>query len=89
MKVLVLYREKSEHRQAIEEFIREYKSLHPGSKLELLDVDRREGMAMASLYDITRYPSFLALRDDGVILQVWQGLDEFPRIDDVSYYASV
>jgi len=87
MKVLVLYREKSEHRQTIEEFIRQFKNLHPSSKVETLDVDHRDGMAMASLYDVTRYPSILALRDDGTVLQVWQGDDDLPRIDDISYYA--
>lgn len=87
MKVLVLYREKSEHRQMIEEFMRQFKNLHPTSKLEVLDIDRRDGMALASLYDVTRYPSILALRDDGTILQMWQGTDDMPRLDDISYYA--
>lgn len=86
MKVLVLYRQQSEHRQTIEEFIRQFKGLHPNSRLETMDIDRREGMATASLYDVTRYPSILALRDDGTALQIWQGIDDMPRIDDVSYY---
>lgn len=87
MKVLVLYRQKSEHRQTIEEFIRQFKSLHPRSKIDSLDVDHREGMAMASLYDVVRYPAIIALRDDGTSLQAWQGIDDMPRLDDVSYYA--
>ncbi len=84
--MLVLYRERSEYRQAVEDFIREFRAKHPNTRLEILDIDQREGIATASLYDIFRYPSFLALRDDGSVLQVWQGMDEMPRLDDVSYY---
>jgi hypothetical protein len=86
MKVLVLYRERSEHRQTIEELIGRFKNLHPKSKVEVLDIDHRDGMAMASLYDVTRYPAVLTLRDDGTVLQTWQGTDDIPRIDDISYY---
>lgn len=87
MKMLVLYRERSDHRQVIEDFIREFKSRHPRSRVETYDVDHREGIAMASLYDVTRYPSILALRDDGSVLQTWQGDDDMPRLDDISFYA--
>lgn len=88
MKVLVLYRQKSEHRQRVEDFIRDFKNQHPESKVETMDVDQREGIATASLYDIVRYPSILALRDDGSVMEAWQGMDEMPRLDDISYYAS-
>ncbi len=87
MKVLVLYKPKSEHRQAIEDFISQFKEKHPRSKVEVLDVDRREGIAMASIYDVMRYPSILALRDDGTVLQTWEGEENLPRLDDVGVYA--
>lgn len=86
--MLVIYRQRSEHRQTVEEFIRQFKGQYPDAKMEILDVDQREGIAIASLYDVTRYPAILALRDDGSALQVWQGQEEMPRLDDVSYYAS-
>lgn len=88
MKVLILYRERSEHRQKVQEFVREFSNQHPSSKVEVMDIDQREGSATASIYDIYRYPSILALRDDGSVIQVWQGIDELPRTDDVGYYAS-
>ena len=88
MKVLVLYKPKSEHRQAIEDFISQFKEKHPRSKVEVLDVDRREGIAMASIYDVMRYPSILALRDDGTVLQTWEGEENLPRLDDVGVYAN-
>lgn len=87
MKMLVLYRERSEHRQKIEDFIRDFKSRHNKLRVEIYDVDRREGMAMASIYDVMRYPAILALRDDGSILQTWEGEDNLPRLDEVSYFA--
>ena len=87
MKLLVLYKEGSEHRRKVEDFIREFRSLYPDTKIEIEDVDRRDGMAMASLYDVMRYPSILALRNDGSVLQVWEG-DELPLLDDVGYYAT-
>lgn len=86
--MLVIYRQRSEHRQTVEEFIRQFKAQHPDAKMEILDVDQREGIATASLYDIIRYPAILALRDDGSAVQVWQGTEEMPRLDDVIYYAS-
>ena len=86
MKLLVLYKEGSEHRRKVEDFIREFRSGHPDAKIETEDVDRREGMAMASLYDVVRYPTVLALRDDGSVLQMWEG-EELPLMDEVGYYA--
>jgi hypothetical protein len=88
MKVLVLYRPRSEHRQAVEEFIRRYNESYTDSSLEVLDVDQRDGSATASLYDILQYPGFLILRDDGSVLQSWQGPDNIPKIEDVHYYVT-
>lgn len=83
----MLYREQSEHRQVVEEFLRQFRNLHPQAGIEVMDVDKREGIAAIKLYDITRYPSIIALRNDGSILQAWQGEDNIPRLDDISYYA--
>ncbi len=87
MKVLVLYKPRAEYRQAVEDFISQFKEKHPRLRVEVLDVDKREGIAMASIYDIMRYPSILALRDDGTILQTWEGEENLPRLDDVGVYA--
>lgn len=86
MKVLVLYRPKSEHGRAVETFIRDYKSQHADARLEVLDIDSRDGSAMASLYDVMQYPAVLALRDDGSILRSWEG-DMLPVMNEVAYYA--
>ena len=88
MKILVLYRHNSDHRQIVEEFLRELNQQHPESKIETLDVDSREGIAVASLYDITQdIPRIMALNNEGMMLQGWQGIAELPRISDIAYYA--
>ena len=88
MKVLVLYQPRSEHRIVIEELIHEYKRLYPGSTLEVLDVDQPDGIAMAKLYGVMRYPSLLVLSEDGSLIQNWEGDDALPRLDEINYYAS-
>jgi hypothetical protein len=88
MKVLVLYRPRSEHRSAVEEFIRQYKGQYPDSAIEALDVDQGDGAVMASLYDVMSYPEVLVVRDDGSVLQSWAGEDSLPPPGDVNYFAS-
>ncbi|HVS59008.1 MAG TPA: hypothetical protein VHD60_04745 [Candidatus Saccharimonadales bacterium] len=86
MKVVVLYRPNSEHGRAVETFIHDFQDRHQG-KLEVLNVDSREGSAMATLYDVVQYPTILALREDGSLLRSWEG-NELPMMDEVAYYAS-
>lgn len=82
----MLYRPNSEHGRQVEDYVRDFKRRYPDIKLELLLIDSREGSAMASLYDIVRYPGILALADDGSATMVWQG-DELPLMDEVAGYA--
>jgi hypothetical protein len=84
MKVVVLYRPVSEHATSVEQYAREFK--HRTSKdLELLDVDSKEGSAMAELYDVVRYPCFLALTDEGVLQKIWMD-QALPLINEVTGY---
>lgn len=85
MKLLVIYRPLSEHGRAVDEFVREFSRRNPSARLELVDIDTRDGMATASIYDVTAYPAILALRDDGSTLNVWQGLP-LPLLDEVAGY---
>lgn len=71
----------------MESFIREFKLQHAGGRMEVLDVDTRDGMATASLYDVMRYPAILALRDDGSVLKSWEG-EALPLMDEIAYYAA-
>jgi len=85
MKVVVLYRPDSEYARIVETFAHDYKRLHQGDKLELVNIDSRDGAATASLYDIMTQPAILALREDGTVLNMWQGA-ELPLMDEVAAY---
>ena len=86
MKVLVLYRPNSEHGRLVEDFIRDYERAGHSGKIEVLNIDTREGSAIASLYDVTEYPSILVTRDDGSIVRAWQG-KMLPLQNEVAAFA--
>ena len=85
MRIIVLYRPESEYARVVEEFIHDYQNRH-NDKLEIINIDSREGIAMASLYDIMRFPALLALREDGTLLKNWEG-GQLPLMDEVAAYA--
>jgi len=82
--VVVLYREKSEHRQAVAEYAREFER-RTSRKLELLDIDSKKGWDLAELYDVTQYPAIMATSDDGKLQNMWQG-EPLPLINEVIGY---
>ena len=86
MKVVVLYRPNSEHGRLVEEFIHDFQSRHASERLEILNIDSRDGSATASLYDVVRYPAILVLKDDGYVQRSWEG-DSLPLMDEVAAYA--
>ncbi|HET7641422.1 MAG TPA: hypothetical protein VFK47_22120 [Ktedonobacteraceae bacterium] len=86
MKLLILYRPHSEHATAIESFVRDFERLYDvGERLELVDLNTRDGAATASLYDIVSYPAILAVADNGSMLTMWQG-QPLPLMDEVAGY---
>lgn len=87
MRLLILYRVHSEEATEVESFIREFKTLHGPGHMEVLDADTREGMAMATLYDVMHYPAILALRDDGSVVKSWEG-NTLPLMDEIAYYST-
>jgi hypothetical protein len=85
MKVLILYRPGSEEARGVESFVHDFKSRHESGRLEMVDVNTRNGYATATLYDVMSYPAILVLRDDGSILKAWEG-ETLPMMDEVAYY---
>lgn len=85
MKVIILYRPNSEHAREVETFVQDYHDRYADSHLDLIDVDSREGTAMASLYEVMQYPALLALSNDGSVLRSWEG-GMMPLMDEVAYY---
>ena len=85
MKTLVLYRLHSDHGRDVEGFIEDLKKSGASIKVEVMNVDTREGMSTASLYDVTRYPAIMVLRDDGILQKLWEGVP-LPMINEVEAY---
>ncbi len=86
MKVLVIYRPDSEHGRITEDFVTTFKSKYDTREIEVLNVDSREGSAMASLYDVMTYPAILVLQTDGNLQKSWEG-NTLPLVDEVIAYA--
>lgn len=86
MKLLVLFKTNSERARKVEEFLHEFTRLHPGVNIKQVDMDTRDGSATAVLYDVVDPPAILATKDDGTVLQIWQG-EMLPLMDEVASYA--
>ena len=87
MRLIILYRPNSEHERATQDFIREYQVRHQADHLEVINVDSREGIATATLYDVVQYPAILVLEADGYVQKTWQGPD-LPLMEEVAAYAN-
>lgn len=86
MKILVLYRPNSEHRSLVDEFVRSLAARTDGvHTAEMIDVNTRDGAALASLYDVMRFPAIMVVQNDGRLQQYWEG-DTLPLIDEVIAY---
>jgi hypothetical protein len=86
MKVVILYRPNSEQARVTETFIHDFSHRYRDVKVETVDVDTREGAAIASLYDLMQHPVILAMAGDGSLLKSWDG-DQLPLMDEVASYA--
>ena len=84
MKVFVLYHPNSEHDSLVKGFSRELARV-TGHELELVSLDTPEGANKAKLYDAVRYPTIIATRDSGELIQLWQD-EMLPTISEVSAY---
>jgi hypothetical protein len=85
MKLVILYRPNSEHARATEMFMHDFTARNASLNVEAINVDDRNGVALAGLYGIWRYPALLAVADDGVLLKYWEG-DSLPLMDEVASY---
>lgn len=85
MRVVVVYREQSDYRRAVDEFLHEF-SRRSGKTIEELNPDTREGAEFARTYDIVEYPTMVAINTEGQVQAFWRGLP-LPTVSEVSYYA--
>jgi hypothetical protein len=73
MKLLVLYKPKSEYARIVEEYVDDFRRLYPTIEVEVLDAESVEGVNKSILYDILEYPALLALGTEGVLQNMWLG----------------
>ena len=84
MRIVILYRPKSEHEGKSLDFARDYKHLK-NQELELLSLNSREGAHLAELYGVTHYPAVLAISGDGSLHKFWQG-EHLPLMNELEFY---
>jgi hypothetical protein len=84
MRIVILYRPNAEFARQVEEFAHEIRTRH-NVKCELVNMDTRDGIATASIYDIVEFPAIMALREDSQISQLWTG-SKLPLISEVASY---
>ena len=87
MRVVMLYRPKSEHEGTVLDYVHDYERFR-GKKIDLISLDTIAGSNLAQLHDITQYPAVLALADDGSAQRFWQGLP-LPLMNDIDQYAQL
>lgn len=87
MRVLILYRPNSENSRRVEEYVTDFNRFHPYENIEIKNIDDTEGSSLAQLYGVVEHPTVLALKDDGQMQQIWQGIDKLPLMNDLAYYA--
>lgn len=84
MPLYMVYRDASDHGQAVREFLRDFEH-RTRAALTVVDPDSTEGLRLGSLYDIVEYPTIIATKEDGEMRNLWRGLP-LPTIQEVSYY---
>lgn len=85
MRVISIYKDKTDYSRTVDEFLRDFER-QTGHVIEVIDPDSADGAQFCESYDITEYPTLIALADDGTMQNIWPGLP-LPTMNEVSYYA--
>lgn len=87
MKILVFYRQSSEHARQVEDYLRDLTRLHDVHEqdIKIVDPNSRNGAADASLYDILSFPGIVVTDNYGQFIHSWSG--ELPLMDELMSYA--
>jgi len=73
MKLLVLYKPKSEYARMIEDYLTDLGRQYPSVNIEVLDAESIEGVSKSAIYDILDFPALVAVTEDGSVLNMWIG----------------
>lgn len=85
MKLTMVYREKSDCRLMVENFLRDFR-FQTGNDISTLDPDTRDGADFCRLHDIVRYPTLIATMPDGSVYRMWTG--DLPAISEAALAAN-
>ncbi len=87
MKAFILYQPASEFARTVEEYAVEFKRV-TGQEIDLEDIHSLDGSSAAKLYDIMQHPCVMITRDDGQLVQHWEGMP-LPMINEVLGFMSI
>lgn len=85
MKTVVVYKENTDYARQVIDYLHDFKQ-QTGRELETLDPETLEGEQFCRAYDIVQYPTVIAISDDSIMQNVWNGLP-LPTISELSYYS--
>jgi hypothetical protein len=82
MKALLFLSEKgtNSRRSSVDDLIKNLKINN--IQLEKVDIDSSRGAERAESYDVVSFPSLALIREDGVVVNIWQG--ELPDYSFIS-----
>lgn len=86
MKLVVFYRRNAEYTRSTEEYLEDLQAHHDidESKIQIMDVDSREGADLARAYDVVAYPGMVVVDDMGGFVKLWSG--ELPLQNELMSY---
>jgi hypothetical protein len=73
MKLIVLYKPRSEHARSLEEYLTDFHTIYPSVEVEQLDAESVEGINKSIVYDILDFPALIATANDGSVINMWIG----------------
>lgn len=73
MKVVIVYKEESDHARPVLDFVRDF-TRQTGRELETIDPESPDGAQFCRTYDIVEYPSVIAISDDGCTTEFMERL---------------
>ena len=85
MRVVCLYKRETDYGREVEEYLGDVSRAATKMEIEVLDPESIDGEIFAQARDIVRYPAFLALDNNGSVVQDWIGLP-LPPMDEIIYY---
>lgn len=82
--MVVLSRSGTEYSRSVDDLVRDLEREHL-ARIDVVDLNSRDGSSTASLYDIMQYPAILVMQDNGQLVKDWQGTNLPPK-GEISYY---